>query len=154
MDFKIDKIESTDLDNIYNLGCGVTKFTGDGGKNVFWPKNTLQRLFSSDDCVTLKLVSDNEIVGFCLVMIHPASKKAVIENFFVLNEFESLKNDFYLGMEEEIKKTDAQFIAHLFDEENSSSSIGVFVDNGYISKTSRVWLHKNISFSNPMSKNN
>jgi len=66
--------------------------------------------------------------------------------------FESLKNDFYLEVEKQIRETDAQFIAHLFDEENSFSSKDVFVNNGYFCSTSREWFHKNISFSNPVLK--
>jgi hypothetical protein len=152
MDFKISNIIKEDLEEIYTLGCGEKDFSADGGKNIFWPKETLLSLFESTDDITLKLVVNGEIVGFSFVMIHKATKKAYLENFYILNEYRYLENEFYLEVEKEIKSTDAQFIAYFYDEQDDCNDKNLFLKNDYFPGNSHIWLHKNISFSNPSNK--
>jgi len=152
MNFKIENIEEKDLDIIYNLGCSVKKYSGDGGKNCFWPKPTLLNLFKSRDDVTLKLIVNDKIIGFCLVMIHQATKKAVIENLFILNEYKNLSVDFLKTIEEKIKENKGQFIAYYFENDKDPNSIELFDKSSYYIGEQRKWLHKNISFSNPTPK--
>lgn len=152
MDFKINEINEEDIDKVYQLGCSEKDFSADGGENCFWPKATLLRLIKSKDDVALKLVVNDEIVGFSLVMIHPATKKAILENFYVLKKYKNLENDFYLETEKAINKKGAEFIAYFYDTKEDANSKELFVKNWYFEGNPHLWLHKNISFSNPSPK--
>ncbi|MDA3856337.1 MAG: hypothetical protein PF569_08830 [Candidatus Woesearchaeota archaeon] len=149
MEFKISKITKEDIEEVYKLGCSEKDFSADGGENCFWPKNTLLRLADSETDVTLKLVVNDKIVGFCLVMIHPATRKANLENFYVLEEYKYLEKEFYLEVEKGIKENGAEFIAYLYDMKEDYNSKELFNEEGYFQGNAHLWLHKNISFSNP-----
>lgn len=152
MDFKIDKITIEDIEEIYDLGCSGEKYSVDGGKNCFWPKSTLLNLIASKNDVTLKLIVKEQIVGFCLVMIHPITKKAVIENFFILDGFKVFEIQFLQEVENHIKNNEAEFIAYMFNIEKDSNSIELFRNLDYFENKPRIWLHKNISFNNSIKK--
>ena len=141
-----------DIDFIHDLGSNEKDFSADGKENVFWPKKTLLGLVNSKIDVALKLVVQGKIVGFCLVMIHPVTKKAVLENFYVLEGFERFINDFYKEVEKHIKLKGAQFIAYFFDVEDDVNNIDFFKKSGYFVGNNHLWLHKNINFSNPFKK--
>ncbi len=149
MNIEITNIILDDLESIYKLGTGIDDFSADGGENIFWPKETLTRLFQSEDDVCMALRVNREIVGFSLTMIHPATKKAVLENFVVKDEYQHLAQEFLDETERAIEKKDAQFIAYFFDQEDDVNEKEFFDSNGYFTGNSHYWMHKNISFSNP-----
>ena len=152
MNYKITKIEEKDINTIYNLGCSINKYTGDGGKNCFWPKKTLLDLFKSENDITLKISINNQIIGFCLTMIHPVTKKAIIENLFILPEYQELTYNFLKIIENQIKLKNGQFIAYYFENKNDPIPIELFEKSNYYIGEQRQWLHKNICFSNPKPK--
>ena len=152
MEFGIKAILEEDIQKIYEIGCGEEDFSADGGKNCFWPKSTLSKLAKSENDVALKLVVNEKIVGFSLVMIHPVTKKAVLENFYVTKEYNYLENKFYLEVENQIKEKGAQFIAYFYDSVEDVNDLELFKKNGYFEGNSHLWMHKNISFSNPFIK--
>ena len=82
---EISKIEVKDIDEIYDIGISIKDFSADGGKNCFWPKETLNNIITSEQDIGLKIKIADKIVGFCLVMIHSSTKKAYLENFYVDN---------------------------------------------------------------------
>ncbi len=149
MDFKISDIIKDDIKIIHKLGIGEKDFSADGQENRFWPIQTLERLVESNEDVTLKLVVNEKIVGFSLVMIHSATKKAVLENFYVIKEYNFLEKEFYEAVENKIKENGAQFIAYFFDTKEDCNSKELFEDQGYFEGNEHLWLHKNISFSSP-----
>lgn len=152
MDFNISNILKEDIDEIYKLGCSEKDFSADGGENCFWPKTTLLRLVDSRSDVCLKLVVNGKIVGFSLVMIHSATRKAIIENFYIINKYKYLEKEFYLNVESTIKQKGAEFIAYFFDIKEDCNSKELFIGENYFEGNYHLWLHKNISFSNPVSK--
>lgn len=85
-------------------------------------------------------------------MIHPVTKKAVLENFYVTKEYNYLENKFYLEVENQIKQKGAQFIAYFYDSVEDVNDLELFKKNGYFEGNSHLWMHKNISFSNPFIK--
>ncbi len=149
MDIEITRICLDDLDIIYRLGTGIDDFSADGGENIFWPKDTLTRLFQSEHDVCLALRVNGEIVGFSLTMIHQVTKKAILENFVVKSQYLHLAQEFLDETEREIEKKDAQFIAYFFDQEDDINEKELFDSNDYFTGNSHYWMHKNISFSNP-----
>lgn len=154
MEFDTYNILEEDIDTIYDLGCAQKDFSADDGENCFWPKKTLLRLINSKDDVMLKLVVNEKIVGFSITIIHPATKKAVLENFFIIKEYRYLENDFLKKTEDAIKEKDAEFIAYIFDTVDDSNTKELFNKQGYYEGNINIWYHKNISFSNPTPKNN
>ena len=75
MNIEITNIILDDLESIYKLGTGIDDFSADGGENIFWPKETLTRLFQSEDDVCMALRVNREIVGFSLDGAHRSKKK-------------------------------------------------------------------------------
>lgn len=149
MNFEISRIVEADIDSIYSMGCRVADFSADGGKNCFWPKETLLRLVRSVGDVCLKIEVNERIVGFCLVMIHQATKKAVIENFYLVKEYRYLENELFNEMEKEIVESGAEFMAYLFDEEDDTNELELFERHEFFEGHSHKWMHKNIKFNNP-----
>ena len=152
MDYEVHPLSDADLNTIYPLGCGEKDFSADGQKNRFWPRKTLRKMFRSEDDLALKLTVDDEFAGFAIVMIHPVSKKAVIENFYVLEEFDFVDLEFLEEVHKAIEKKGAEFIAYFFDVTDDRNSEKLFKEAGYFKGNAHLWLHKNISFSNPSSK--
>jgi len=152
MDIKINNIIESDLDELYKLGCAEKDFNSYDENTGFWPLETLKNLVNSDIDITLKLVVNNKLVGFTLVMIHPITKKASIDNFFILEEYRYLEKELYLETENKIRDTDTQFISYYFDTVDDPNSKEFFIAEGYFEGNSHLWMIKNISFSNTVPK--
>lgn len=148
MEYKVEKISLDDIDTIYEMGCGVNDFSADGGENIFWPKKTLEKLFVSKDDVCLKLVVNEKVVGFSFTMIHKATMKAYLENFYVVSDYQYLTKEFLMFVEDEIKDKGAEFIMYFFDKEEDCNNLELFQDNDYFVGSDHLWLHKNICFDN------
>ena len=148
MDYEVMPILEEDVEAIYKLGCSQKDFSADGGKNCFWPKATLFRLVRSESDIVLKLLVDEELAGFALVVVHPATKKAYIENFYVIEEFDFVELEFLQEVERAIKAKGAQFIAYYYDTVDDTNPEKLFKDAGYFKGNPHLWLHKNINFSN------
>jgi len=153
MQSSVERLTLADVPILHKLGTGLGElYSRDGGENCFWPLKTLERLVVSKEDICLKLVVGGHIVGFALVMVQTATRKAVIENLYVDPEHHALSNHFYEAVETAIKVHGAEFIAHYFVTTRNSNTQEFFEKHGYLAADEVVWLHKNISFSNPVPK--
>lgn len=91
-DIRISPIELSDVENIKKLGDTALEFHVDSEdeepSKLFWEEEQLRTWVSMKQDVLLKAENreDRKILGFILTQIHYPTRKAVIENIFVLQE--------------------------------------------------------------------
>lgn len=88
MTFKIRKLESADIDQVYELGNLKDEFTTENGS--FWSKEQLESWGKSESDIMLVAESEGKIVGFSLYAQHIPTKKVTWENMYVLPEYRKL----------------------------------------------------------------
>jgi ribosomal protein S18 acetylase RimI-like enzyme len=78
----IRKLESKDIERIYNLGIAVSEFSAkDEADHRFWPKDTLERFV--DQGLSLVIEDANAVVGFLLAAYQPITQKLTWENMYI-----------------------------------------------------------------------
>lgn len=150
MDYEVMPLKDSDVDRVYKIGCAQKDFSADGQKNRFWPKATLFRWVRSEYDVAVKILVDEEFAGFALATIHPVTKKALLENFVVLEDFDFVDLEFLEEVHKVIEKKGAEFIAYFYDTVDDPLPEKLFKEAGYFKGNAHFWLHKNISFHNPV----
>lgn len=115
----IRKLESRDIDRVYDLGRQVPEFSIKGeAEHRFWPKETLERFVSQG--LSLVIEDQSSVVGFLLAVYQPVTQKLTWENMYVVPAYQNrgLADDCFQKTWEMAKKEGARFVEGLVASDN------------------------------------
>ena len=82
MNPQIRKLESKDIDRVYDLGMKVSEFSArDKAEHRFWPKETLERF--ADQGLSFVIEDQSLVVGFLLSAYQLITQKLTWENMYI-----------------------------------------------------------------------
>jgi len=82
MKFSIRKMNTDDVEEVYNLGILQKEFASESG--VFWTKKQLNQWCKSPNDILTIAEQNKKIIGFSLFAIHVPTGKITWENLYVI----------------------------------------------------------------------
>lgn len=136
------------LEDIYKIFDIVNANKSDflvDDRNFFWSIEQLKDWVETNEDVLLIAKEDDEVIGFALTSYHKATRKAVLENFFILQNWRNKGVGSQL-MEEiliQLKNKNVSYICFLVPVEEVEE-LSYFQRRGFEKGRGFVWFGKHL----------